>query len=783
MQAARSIHHAFTVGRVRFILSDLRSARTPVRGSNPEQRTLMGAEQLAWFKAELLRSSADHVLLVWVCEFPWVIGDRKWGWFEAERQQLLSFIVSHGLRHKMLILSGDAHMLAIDDGRFSPGGIPVLHASPLDRMASYKGGPYAYGAVAVDAKGGQGGYGLLTITDQGVDVSRTHSPHDLTSLQDRVDLERKSRKRASLTQRAATKLGLGDETHLQGDAEALKPPAYAGRLALQTAAGEAGAGKVLPVSRLASWGFQAAGLDTSAPVATATAALAAAAGSADAASRIAELGGVSHHLEGGGNRPSHVATATAWTGVCITARGIVSDGTAVRDPAARADPLSAVTHGSPLSMAGEVLRWDTCRPQTSSQVAPHYPALTKPGEWAPYYAYRPRECSVGECDVDGKLPAGHPLGGIACPQHCYQAERAGSTFSGWEIKQAVDASKGAFAAAAVVEQQHLITAASWASHWLLTPLSAVMSYVLAPMHTYSKQNRFMHDNSVAWLGAYYGQTRQLIKARGGGTSGSQAAELKLALPWLAQPGMLRKELRFISLRDLAPDSLSSRVSLGFYDLHSAAFQSLRGSAGISELLQKFLHVTRSATQAKGASAKWLMQQYQDADLDARFTNATYVSSDHRRLEALPHATWGRFRMRAAAVLDAWAASDPKSAASTFTIIFMGSVLLLFVAVQGLAGLCAIEVLPRLCCGRRAAVAGAGEEAESAEAAAYNEWYRKQQALSEQQRAAAYAAVQQDGMRQRASLEAASADSTADHTVRKAVAPKLKRTNGGGKKRK
>jgi len=709
----------------------------------------MGAEQLAWFKAELLRASADHVLLVWVCEFPWAIGDRKWGWFEPERRQVLSFVATHGLRHKILILSGDAHMLAIDDGRFSPGGIPVLHASPLARMGSYKGGPYAYGAVAVEAEHGQGAYGLLTISDRGLDVQRTCSARDLESFQDRTDLERKRRKRASLTQRASSKLGLTQAT--DGDASLAAPPARAGRDALAAAASAVQGGSIIPTTRLASLAFGMLGLSTGEVTSAATAALAVAAGSPDVAALVARQGGVSQHLEGGGARPAHVATAAAWTGVCITARGIVSDGTAVRGPSQSVGHMGAVTHGSPLSVAGEALRWDTCRPQTSSQLAPHYPPLSKPGEWAPLYAYSARACSTQECDVEGTLDKAHPLAGVKCPGVCLQAVQAGSTFSGWDMHQSAPPLAGLLASAAVVEQQHLNTAWCWAAHWLLTPLSKGMTYIMSPLHTYSQRLRFVPDTSVAWLSSYYIKTRAIWNSKSGEPAGMNTTDTKLAQPWLARPAASKPALHFISLRNMTPDFARDRISLGFHDLRRAALRSLGGAVSAWELLQHLLQVTRSSPSARGVSAKWLQQvQGQDA-LVASFSNASFVTSDGRRLEAAAHSSLSRFHLRAAAALDSWAAFDPRAASTTFTIVFMSCILLLFVAVQGMAGFCAIQVLPRLCCGSRQ-MPQPEEEAESAEAAAYNKWYRQQQQMSQRQQAAAmpedFRAAEQNSTRHR-----------------------------------
>jgi hypothetical protein len=67
-----------------------------------------------------------------------------------------------------MMLSGDAHMLAIDDGSnntfASNGGpgFPVFHAAALDRHGSVKGGPYSEGT---DAGGGH--FGLMTVNDDG----------------------------------------------------------------------------------------------------------------------------------------------------------------------------------------------------------------------------------------------------------------------------------------------------------------------------------------------------------------------------------------------------------------------------------------------------------------------------------------------------------------------------------------------------------------------------------------------------------------------------------------
>jgi alkaline phosphatase D len=149
------IYQAFTIGRVRFIVTDLRSARDPVADSPRDDRTLMGAEQKAWFKEQLLAAKDRYPLIVWVSPVPWIAPPSPsadhWGGFPLERREIADFIKDNGIEG-VVILAGDAHMLAIDDGTnsdYAMGGgapIPVIQAAPLDQTGTTKGGPYSEGA-------------------------------------------------------------------------------------------------------------------------------------------------------------------------------------------------------------------------------------------------------------------------------------------------------------------------------------------------------------------------------------------------------------------------------------------------------------------------------------------------------------------------------------------------------------------------------------------------------------------------------------------------------------
>ncbi|MFM2092814.1 MAG: hypothetical protein RLZZ127_3303 [Planctomycetota bacterium] len=152
------IAQAFSVGRVRFLWPDLRSDRDRTPGS------LLGERQRSWIAAEIAAAPVAHRLLVLVSSVPWnggpLPGKDRWQSYPEERSWLVERIAAAGIR--ACILAGDAHMVAIDDGRTSPGALPVLQAAALDQRGSYKGGPYSHGA-----RPGGGQYALMEVEDDG----------------------------------------------------------------------------------------------------------------------------------------------------------------------------------------------------------------------------------------------------------------------------------------------------------------------------------------------------------------------------------------------------------------------------------------------------------------------------------------------------------------------------------------------------------------------------------------------------------------------------------------
>ncbi|MEL7157510.1 MAG: alkaline phosphatase D family protein [Actinomycetota bacterium] len=166
-----AVHQAFTVGRVRFVMTDARAARAGKEVLDGPSKSMLGPEQKAWLKRELVEASADHELVVWINPVPWVAeaapGADHWGGFAAERRELADHIAGHEIDN-LLMVSGDAHMVAIDDGTntdYATGGgasFPLLHVAALDRPGGIKGGPYSEGAIG---DGGQ--FGTVEVLDDG----------------------------------------------------------------------------------------------------------------------------------------------------------------------------------------------------------------------------------------------------------------------------------------------------------------------------------------------------------------------------------------------------------------------------------------------------------------------------------------------------------------------------------------------------------------------------------------------------------------------------------------
>jgi alkaline phosphatase D len=174
------IAQAFTVGRARVIVSDTRSERTPQRAPDADTRTMLGPAQRQWLVDELTRAADEKAAVVfWACTVPWITKENPrsahgWELYARERAEIAGTIARLGLTRRLIILSGDAHMAAIDDGtnsNYVTGSAPstkgcvVFHAAPFSRFPRSKGGPYSHGRSTRNHQ-----FGWVEVRDTGGDI-------------------------------------------------------------------------------------------------------------------------------------------------------------------------------------------------------------------------------------------------------------------------------------------------------------------------------------------------------------------------------------------------------------------------------------------------------------------------------------------------------------------------------------------------------------------------------------------------------------------------------------
>nr|WP_213572876.1 alkaline phosphatase D family protein [Rhodococcus sp. USK13] len=80
---------------------------------------MLGQPQLEWLIAELQSASRTHTSAVWLDPVPWIGGARTgadgWAGHADERSRIADAIAEANIED-LVMVSGDAHMVAIDDG-------------------------------------------------------------------------------------------------------------------------------------------------------------------------------------------------------------------------------------------------------------------------------------------------------------------------------------------------------------------------------------------------------------------------------------------------------------------------------------------------------------------------------------------------------------------------------------------------------------------------------------------------------------------------------------------
>jgi len=164
------IFRSFLVGRCLFIMMDLRSFKDVL------PKDILGNEQKVWlenqFKYASVNSQVRFVFLV--SPIFWIDTNDEGEWKDYHETQTKiatwadTYVYKKG--RQIMVLSGDTHAMAFDDGRNNYfGGFPVLQAAPLDSFPICAGGPYSHG-VYVD----RGQYSVINVQDNGTSEVCVH---------------------------------------------------------------------------------------------------------------------------------------------------------------------------------------------------------------------------------------------------------------------------------------------------------------------------------------------------------------------------------------------------------------------------------------------------------------------------------------------------------------------------------------------------------------------------------------------------------------------------------
>ena len=105
------VYFKFTRGDIDFFMLDDRYHRSPNKAPNDENKTMLGAKQLAWLKRELVASKATIKVIGAGGEWQVNGSDDSWQSFPRERKEIFDLLAEHGMKN-VLLLSGDRHFTA-----------------------------------------------------------------------------------------------------------------------------------------------------------------------------------------------------------------------------------------------------------------------------------------------------------------------------------------------------------------------------------------------------------------------------------------------------------------------------------------------------------------------------------------------------------------------------------------------------------------------------------------------------------------------------------------------
>lgn len=170
---ANSQARSWTVGRWRFVHLDELTMSSDKNMTDGPGKTKLGAEQLAWWEAELLAAKAAGQVVIEIGDGP-IYGTplstgtaNSWRRYDNERAYRAAFIQDNDI--SLYRINGDDHTLVADDGSNNAwGGFPFVGAAPMSTTAHANGVAASNGTWPLSGPvNSSRQYGIFDFTDDG----------------------------------------------------------------------------------------------------------------------------------------------------------------------------------------------------------------------------------------------------------------------------------------------------------------------------------------------------------------------------------------------------------------------------------------------------------------------------------------------------------------------------------------------------------------------------------------------------------------------------------------
>lgn len=163
------IWQATQVGRVLWVMSDVRYYRSPNAATDDASKTMLGTDQKTWL--DDLLATTNAAALVWLMPDQWLgVSADSWASFQTEQAEILAMLEDRGWLDRMVMVGADRHALGLDTGTLTPGGFPYLQASSLDSDDGETAPALSRFDTGPDSPGSDR-YGTVEIIDQGTHIA------------------------------------------------------------------------------------------------------------------------------------------------------------------------------------------------------------------------------------------------------------------------------------------------------------------------------------------------------------------------------------------------------------------------------------------------------------------------------------------------------------------------------------------------------------------------------------------------------------------------------------